>query len=178
MALMHQATTKRVNPVREPYIHKSASISKCGTYRYRLMRKWGNGPLVCWVGLNPSTADAEQDDPTIRRVVGLSKREGFAGCIMVNLFAYRVTDPKDLLKDDSAIGEYNDYWLSVSGIECEAVVAAWGAVNYPNRIKTALREFENIHKDLRCFGLTKDGSPRHPLYLPSIAPMLYYRIWI
>lgn len=163
------------------YTSSDATVSDCQKYRYRLTRHWKeSGPLIGWVGLNPSTADANDDDPTIRRVVGFSQQHGFSGCVMGNLFAYRSTDPKGLpLDEQEAVGRHNDYWLNLMGMQCEIVVAAWGAVSqYEKRIAVVLRDFENLGKSLHCFGLTKGGFPRHPLYLPKDSPLIFYKVFL
>src|SRR5262245_19133112 len=88
---------------------KEALISPCGLYRYWLTRTWDNSlRRVCWVMLNPSTADAEQDDPTIRRCVGFARSWGAGGIIVVNLFAFRASDPKALLRAADPVGPDND----------------------------------------------------------------------
>jgi len=74
----------------------TAALSACGRYRYELTRQWGDDGVrgrVCWIMLNPSTADAEVDDPTIRKCIGFSKRWGFERMVVVNLFAHRSSDP-------------------------------------------------------------------------------------
>lgn len=91
------------------YIVTSASIS--GDYRYRLGRAWAGGPTCTFIMLNPSTADADQDDPTIRRCVGFAKALGCGALEVVNLYAYRATNPRDLLRQDERVGPENDYWL-------------------------------------------------------------------
>lgn len=123
--------------------------------------------------LNPSTADAELDDPTIRRCISFAKREGCTELTVVNLFAYRSTDPKQLYKVDDPIGPQNDFYIkqAIRAHDMGIVIAAWGA--HPiaiNRAKEilAMPEFA----DVLCLGTTKKGAPRHPLYVKSDAQFI------
>ena len=117
-----------------------------------------------FVGLNPSTADESADDPTIRRCVRFARDWGFDGLFMVNLFAYRATQPADMLSVDDAVGPENDEWLVRIGAEAGLVVAAWGNHGaHQSRDKAVRRMFPNINH----LGLTAIGQPRHPLYLRS-----------
>lgn len=141
----------------------SAVMSPCGRYRYRLTRKWlmGEG-MVLFVMLNPSTADAEADDPTIRRCIGFAQRWGFQGLAVGNLFAWRATDPKDLRTVHDPVGIENDYHLTEMSMAAEATIAAWGVYgSYRGRD----REVLPFLCDVEHLGLTKQGRPRHPLYL-------------
>src|SRR5262245_13227298 len=105
----------------------SAELSPCGRYRYALTRTWGDPKkVVCWVMLNPSTADADQDDPTIRRCLGFSRAWGAGGLVVVNLFALRATDPDQLRIAADPVGPDNDSHLSTAAFG-RLVVAAWGA---------------------------------------------------
>lgn len=91
---------------------KSAIISECGKYRYSLSRIWDeNKANVLFIMLNPSTADGDVDDPTIRRCIGFAKSWGYGGIYVGNLFAYRATDPKELLKVENPIGFENIHHL-------------------------------------------------------------------
>lgn len=104
----------------------SASLSSCRLYRYDLWRKWGDEPYCMFVGLNPSTADETQDDPTIRRCVGYAKRWNYGGLCMVNLFAFRATQPKDMMTAKDPIGPDNDRTLKTLSQGAGIVIAAWG----------------------------------------------------
>lgn len=146
-----------------------ADISECGLYRYRLWRRWKRGDSVLWIMLNPSTADAEQDDPTIRRCISFAESWGCGGIEVVNLFALRATDPKELKAAEDPIGPQNDdILLSRAEAKHRYVIAAWGAHG-----KLFEREKQVVEllagMDLYCLGLTKAGYPRHPLYLPKKA---------
>lgn len=153
---------------------KNASISPCGTYRYTLTRRWDRGESLIFVMLNPSTADAETDDPTIRRCVGFARREGFAALTVVNLYAYRATDPKALLTCGDAVGPDNDRVLSLFLLRPWMVglpaVCAWGANAKPDRVRAFLDKHDK--GNLVCLGTTKTGAPKHPLYIPADQPLV------
>ncbi len=91
-------------PMSDLFVTKEAVISDCGRYRYRLTRRWGDGPLLSFIMLNPSTADAEVDDPTIRRCMGFARRDGYGGIVVGNLYAFRTTKPKALFAADNPLG--------------------------------------------------------------------------
>ena len=152
-------------------IKSSAAISDCGKYRYELKRNWGDGPTCGFIMLNPSTADASIDDPTIRRCIGFAKREGCGGLIVVNLYAYRATKPADLWALDPSErigGPEAGIRLHKAVAESEIMIAAWGA-------KTHRAEHwivERYGARLKCLGKTKEGHPRHPLYVRADAPLI------
>lgn len=160
-------------------IERTATISPCGTYRYDLTRRWGDGPTALWVMLNPSTADATEDDPTIRRCIGFSKREGCGRLAVVNLYAYRATDPKALLTAENPIGPDNLATVRRWLMDASLVVAAWGAWPLTNhRIAPARLHVEGLATmhghDVKCLGTTKAGAPRHPLYVRGDQPFVSY----
>lgn len=146
-----------------------ADLSICGTYRYDLWRRWCDGPWALWIMLNPSTADADVDDPTIRRCRGFSKAWGYGGLAVVNLFAYRATIPDELTRVRDPRGPLNKQriklWLDDH--RTSAVIAAWGTawrkVDQP-RLNVEGMAREAGH-DVFCLGTTKRGHPRHPLYV-------------
>lgn len=143
-----------------------AKFSSCRAYRYSLWRTWGpivnDSQVVVFIGLNPSTADETTDDPTIRRCIGFAKRWGYGGIVMTNLFAFRATDPKAMKAAAAPVGPMNDSVLIEEADKAGLVVAAWGTHGTHNRRAEAVRSFL---KGLHHLGLTKDGHPRHPLYL-------------
>lgn len=146
---------------------RDAVISSSGTYRYLLTRYWDyTKPRVGFVMLNPSTADAKEDDPTIRRCINFAKSWGYGGIVVGNLFAYRATDPKKLTQVGSPVGPQNDVMLDrwIFGNEkVGLVIAAWGAHSFAAaRGKELCRRHPNR---LSCLGVTKAGHPKHPLYL-------------
>jgi len=117
-----------------------------------------------FVGLNPSTADEQGDDPTVRRCIGFARKWNFGGLILVNLFAYRSTDPACLLETDDPIGPANDSHILGSARISGRVILAWGTRGtFLDRDQHVL----SLLPGARCLGTTKDGHPRHPLYLPG-----------
>ena len=147
-----------------------AVFDKSGVYRYRLWRHWDPAlPKLCLVMLNPSTADASNNDPTIARCVKLARDWGYGGVEVVNLFAYRATSPRDLWQSEDPVGPSNDRYIKHAAAHTDACVVAWGNLP-PTRIaraKSVLRMLSS-HK-LLCPGVTKLSHPRHPLYLSSDA---------
>jgi len=146
-------------------IQKGAEISNCGRYRYRLTRTWDASlPPVCWVMLNPSTADATHDDPTIKKCCKFARAWGHGGIVVVNLFAYRATDPKELRKAvEPIIGRDNDEHI-LAATEGRRIIAAWGTDG-----EIQGRDYEVVEllagRRIECLGTTKGGHPRHPLYM-------------
>src|ERR1044072_1939098 len=143
----------------------SAKFSACGRYRYNLRREWDESlPTVLFVMLNPSTADEAKDDPTIRRCMTFARDWGYGRIIVANLFAFRATDPAQLKQVDDPVGPDNFLWLKKATIESHLTIAAWGVHGaFRNRNKDVLPMPDNPHH----LGLTKDGHPKHPLYLPG-----------
>lgn len=153
-------------------------------YRYALSRVWDDTlPRMLFIGLNPSTADASKLDPTLRRVVHFAMRERCGTLWVANLFAYRATDPRDLFKTYASdifnpirpIGPENDNYIRKLASWCRGnIVVGWGTHgNWLDRdadVRELLRDFE-----LKTWGLTKDGHPKHPLYLRRDCPLLTYQ---
>lgn len=143
----------------------SAIFSMDRRYRYVLSRQWGDtGRTIAFIGLNPSTADEKQDDPTIRRCIGYAKDWGFGGLRMLNLFAFRATDPAVMKAEPLPVGCDNDWHLLDSVNHCDLIVAAWGAHGVHQGRGDAVRQ---MLPRLHYLRLTKDGHPGHPLYLPK-----------
>lgn len=144
-------------------------FSPCRKYRYTLWREWDSligGKYCMFVGLNPSTADEVTDDPTIRRCIGFAKRWGYGAVCMTNLFAFRSTDPMTMLACADPVGPDNDKWLVEIAKGAGIVVAAWGTHgDHLGRGKIVRMGFMQHGINLQCLGHTKDGYPRHPLYL-------------
>lgn len=161
------------------YFEMSAEFSDGGQYRYRLDRAWDfmNSRRLVVIGLNPSTADETADDPTIRRCVGFAKREGCGGLVMVNLFAYRATEPADLRLTKDPLGDGNDVALRHACVDgSRIVVAAWGVHGgYCNRGADVRRMLVRNGVEVHHLGLTKDGHPKHPLYLPASTPLTRWK---
>jgi len=112
-------------------VTRSAVISADGVYRYRLERRWTSGPTVAWIMLNPSTADADTDDPTLRRISVFSRAWGFGRLIVANLYALRATDPAQLWTAPDAVGPDNDRHVA-DAVSCHEVIVAWGANAKPD----------------------------------------------
>lgn len=148
-----------------------ASFDATRKYRYALHRRWRAGPRrVCFCMLNPSTADARRNDPTVRRCIGYAMDWGFDALEVVNIFALRSTDPALLSIDPDPIGPRNTAAIERAARRSEFVVAAWG-------VHGAIGErgafvLDRLHAvDVRCLGTTREGYPKHPLYLPrSVQP--------
>jgi hypothetical protein len=158
-------------------IEKDATFSDCKRYRYTLSRTWDAGahPLPI-VMLNPSTADADLDDPTIKRCMEFARRDGFGGIRVTNLFAYRATSPKDMKAVADPVGEMNDAALEVLFEKAEeagiAVLAAWGTHGtHRDRAATVMAIARAKGARLACLGVTKDGHPKHPLYVLGTRPL-------
>lgn len=146
----------------------SAVISKCGQYRYMLTRPAGVGTWrapAMFIMLNPSTADASLDDPTIRRCRSFAQEWKCSGIIVVNLYALRSTDPSGLWSHSDPVGPENDAWLVEATKGTTEVVCAWGANAKPERVATVAKLLTRAAGQLRCLGTTKHGAPRHPLYV-------------
>jgi len=155
-------------------VRATADISPCGLYRYDLTRVWWDAPafgIVTWIMLNPSKANAFDDDPTIRKCMGFAKTWGRGGIRVVNLFALRATDPCDLTRrvddDPEPIGLENDGAIRAAIQEARGpVVAAWGAHRHPllgDRVEAVMTWAQAYKRDLLCIGRTKSGAPKHPL---------------
>lgn len=151
----------------------TALISPDGVYRYRLRRQWDySGTLCCWVMLNPSTADASTDDPTIRRCIAFSRGWGYGGIVVVNLYGLRSMNPRQLRVHHDPVGPDNDAHIAELVRESEMVMCAWGAHPVAQRRDRTGKVIKLIRRckacpEVRCLGLTQDGAPRHPLYVRS-----------
>jgi hypothetical protein len=139
---------------------KGANLSKCGKYRYRLWRFWDEDkPKAMVIGLNPSTANAEEDDPTIRNLRLLLSSRGYGGFYMMNLFALVSPNPDDLRSCPDPVKD-NDQWLTHTAKYCKDILFAWGSFKQAEyRIKRVTAMFP----DALCFGKTANGKPLHPL---------------
>lgn len=153
---------------------KNALVSKCGMYRYWLARSWVRNPqvkdTVNFIMVNPSTADAEVDDATIRKCIGFANRWGFGQLIVTNVFAYRATDVTELESAADPEGPRNAFWLNALLPAAAQTIVAWGAVRkFPKGLGgrwTRIPDLAAKHKiPLTCLGIAKDGHPLHPLML-------------
>ncbi len=166
------------------YFQSYAVFDKSKRHRYMLRRRLHkrNSKILLIIGLNPSTADAIQDDPTIRRCVGFTDRLGFGILVVVNLFALRSTNPRILQQipcpvspHNDPVGPNNDRWILKYARKAHKIVLAWGAGAdwAPERSEQLLELLS--HYDLYCFGTTQSGAPRHPLYLRNDTPLQRYK---
>jgi hypothetical protein len=163
----------------------SARISDDGCYRYTLVRHLQVGlqaisdhRQVLFIMLNPSTADADHDDATIRRCMNFAARWDFAELHVGNLYAYRATDPDELADQPDAIGPDNDLWLERLASSSKLVVVAWGAHWLATQRAWKVIEICQLcghdATTIRCLGLTVDGYPRHPLYVRADTGLMPY----
>jgi hypothetical protein len=166
-----EARCSASGPVRVPTSRsRSAVFSSCDRYRYRLDRVVGKGTeRIVWIMLNPSTADASADDPTIRRVVGYTKAWGFDVATVVNLFAWRAADPSELPRDpDVAIGPENDLYIRAALDGAKLAICAWGSSGpkqiLEQRVVGVRALIEESGVEPCVVSTTKAGAPRHPLY--------------
>lgn len=147
---------------------RTALLSACGKFRYRLGRRWADGQTLLFVMLNPSTADADVDDATIRRCIRFAQAHDFGALEVVNLFAYRATHPKELRRAGWPTGPENDAHTVAAAREANAVCLAWGAnVAELERPQIVIPMLRKTGKPLQCLRVTRSGYPQHPLMLPS-----------
>lgn len=125
---------------------------------------------LVFIGLNPSTADENKDDPTIRRCIGFAKRFGFDGVVMLNLFAFRATLPEVMKAAPNPVGPHND--AVIKSYLGNTFIAAWGV---HGSFLGRDREVSAMIPELFCLGTTKEGHPRHPLYLKNDAELKLWR---
>ncbi len=145
-----------------------AVISDDNLYRYTLERRWAPSKLLVWCMLNPSTADAGTDDPTIRRCMSFAVSWGYGGIHVVNLMAFRATDPKQCLAAIDPIGPVNRLALQTAAQINHKVMCAWGTKAPPEIVKHGIEAMAAA--ELFCLGTTKAGHPRHPLYVKGTQP--------
>jgi len=155
---------------------RSAEISSCERYRYNLIREWDpNLKRVLFVMLNPSTADGESDDPTIRRCINFAKSWGYGSLEVVNLFAWRATEPKELKGNHLRTGTDNVKYLKKAQKRADIVIHAWGdscdnlGIEIPFSIYEQLATMKAF-----CLGKNKSGNPKHPLYVKADTEPLRY----
>ena len=150
-------------------MESTALFSTCRQFRYSLTRVWDNElPLAMFIGLNPSTADEIKDDPTVRRCIGFARSGGFGGIVLANLFAFRSKDPRSLKDVHDPVGPENDVRIIESAYSAARVIVAWGVHGaLHDRDKHVLSLLQKPY----CLGITKDGLPKHPLYLAASTKM-------
>jgi hypothetical protein len=170
-----------------PPLASSAVLSDCGRYRYRLDRELNpaNPQSLLWVMANPSTADASVDDPTIRKVRGFTQRLGYGRFTVVNLYAYRATDPATLVaaaqRGEDVVGPENADRVFHAIFEADLVVVAWGrcladraALDLSFAERQVVAAIQYHRGQAHCLGRTQGGHPRHPLMLPYSTPLEVY----
>jgi len=151
--------------IRNRYLHAAADISQDGKYRFSLTRQLQHGTrVVLFIGLNPSTAGALTDDPTVRRCVGFARRWNFDCVLLGNLHALRSTDPKQLVLSPDPSGPSNEASLRDLAGRAELVVAAWGSHWRHPKAEQLARWIVSL-PHTKCLGQNRDGCPKHPLYL-------------
>lgn len=150
-------------------LDSGALFSPCRRWRYLLWRRWNlEGDLAVFIGLNPSTADELTDDPTIRRCIGFAKSWGYGALWMLNAYAWRATNPAEMrAQGANAIGPRNNEYIFEAALYADMVIAAWGVHCDDVRERQVAQCVEAAGKPLRVLGLTKEGHPKHPLYLPG-----------
>lgn len=143
-----------------------AEVSADGRYRYVLRRTWARGPRLLWVLANPSSADAATDDPTLRRCVRFARDHGYGGLAVANLWAWRSAHPHELRTVADPVGPDNDGWIATLVRQSRGpVVLGWGVQAAPPRVAAVLALLAD--RPRLCLGRTRDGHPRHPLYVPA-----------
>jgi hypothetical protein len=148
-------------------IDKTATISGCGQFRYRLGRRWSGGPPLVFVMLNPSTADAGQDDATIRRCVSFAQAHAFAAIDVVNLYAFRATKPADLRNAGYPTGDLTDWHIEHAVSNGGTTCVAWGTSSRTfGRAQVVLDLIRRLGVQPQCLRITRNGHPQHPLRLP------------
>ena len=159
---------------------RSAQLSDCGRYRTRLTRSWDPaGTRVCFIGLNPSTADGTLDDPTLRRCIGFAKEWGHGSLVLVNLFARRTPSPAVLWKMAAAgediVGTLGNPALIQDAAQAQQVIACWGAAKAARpRGREILLRLADAGVQVHAIQRTKGGDPSHPLYLrKGLIPLPY-----
>jgi len=160
------------------FLKSGANFSECRLYRYALWRIWDESlPTVMWIGLNPSTADETVDDPTIRRCKAFSADWGYGGMYMLNLFAFRATDPRVMRTQEFPIGQENYRFLQEYHDKADLTVAAWGIHGkFLDQDIAVAKMLTEESTGLVCLGTTKDGHPKHPLYVAGSTQRVRYRV--
>ncbi len=155
-----------------------AVFSACGLYRYVLTRRLGPGDATAtFVMLNPSTADAVRDDPTIRRCIGFARQWRCDKLTVLNLFAFRATKPTALKRAADPVGPQNRAWFDrmLGGTSNGKVVCGWGVHGvFCNQDLAVINWLNELQIKPLALGLTREGYPRHPLYaLGSVEPVSF-----
>lgn len=152
-------------------IKRSAEFDETRQYRYWLQRHWSdNQPAIALIMLNPSRADHQQDDPTLRRCIRLAQQWQYGSLVVVNLFAYCTASPKILRTVSDPIGSANDRYLLRACKSAQHILLAWGNNGtWLDRDRAVLKLLETDRDRCYCLGKNLTGQPRHPLYVPRSA---------
>ena len=154
--------------MKKPDVTRGAILSSDKKYRYRLWRAWGPGKRCVFIMLNPSTADADVDDPTIRRCMGFAQRWGYDGVEVINLFALRSVHPDNLSMSDDPVGPENDEYIKTTIRMYHPIICAWGNHGALNgRSEEVMNIFYTERGYTQALHITKKRQPGHPLYLPN-----------
>lgn len=149
-------------------MYQTAVFGDGGRYRYSLTREWDRrGDQLCWIMLNPSKANSERDDPTVRRCIGFARRWGYGGIVIVNLFAQVATYPAELMHAKDPVGPHNDDAIT-QAIGNRRVICAWGNLciaDFEDRARDVMQILEGTKTNPQCLGLTAFGCPCHPVRL-------------
>lgn len=159
------------------FLERDAVLSDCQKYRYLLRRTWDHDrQRALFVMLNPSTADAEVDDATIRSCTRLCRSWGYGSFEVVNLYGWRATDPAALAQATDPVGDRNDDIAEAAIARCDVVIFAWGAHKSVNSRVSTMRDLVLKHRpQVFCLGTTKAGHPKHPLYIKTGTPLEAYQ---
>ena len=179
----HPRPLPRPRSGHRPRPHSGAVFSPDRRYRYLLWRRWSEAwaggadgadmaPWALFILLNPSTADEVRNDPTVERCQRRAVRAGYGGMVVLNIFALRSTDPAALYKEEDPVGHRNDRYIRFAARRIPDVVCGWGIHGaHLDRGKEVLALLAESGARPQAFGVTKEGQPKHPLYLPySLAP--------
>lgn len=158
-----------------PHTEPPAIFSEDRRYRYVLTRRWGPGPALLFLQLNPSEADEHRSDATVRRDMGFARGFGYNAFTGINLYAFRAKDPRQLPLEPDLIGPHNDYYIDRMVGEHDLIVLAWGANAYPGRARTVAsriwRQCSRSGATVAVFGWTDNDQPKHPLRLRADTPL-------
>lgn len=173
--LFDSAVEKRISPL---ISSQAAWFSRCGTYRYGLRRAWKpNGRRCLFIMLNPSTADENVDDPTIRKCIKFARMYAHGVLTVVNLFAVRATDPKVMRKHIEPVGVENDWQITHHARLADTVFCAWGNHGkHKGRDAQVKSILWDLGKEPVCLGLNQNGTPKHPLYQPYNVDVLPFDV--
>lgn len=162
-------------------LKSSATFSPCERYRYDLRRVWDTSkPTLAVIGLNPSTADEINNDPTVTRCIVRANMLGYGSLIMLNIFAFRATDPEVMLAVDDPIGPDNDDAIRHHCyLHADTILAAWGChgLHRSRHVEvTKMITMPPVSRMLNCLGVNKNGQPKHPLYVSYETPLQVFKM--